>query len=231
MSRKNYTRPDDTTAPYHSDSDISLESGGRKGKKKKSSGLVGQIVAIIFIILQVLMLILGVGVLSLGIVLYKGLKDHQIDQDPAIRHIPMYMIGGGVAIIVLCIIAIAAAASRKKMPGYIYIVFVMFLVAAQIYSLIHLSKLEGHTMEYFSRRWDALQPPSRFAVQVWKNCCGFEGDGDRAQVPCPEGVTNGCWGVLREKVESTKDLLTKILYGSIGGHCAMIIMMFIILYL
>jgi hypothetical protein len=230
MSRKNYSRPDGTTATYHSDSDISLESGGRKGKKKHG-GVVGKVVSVIFIILQVVLLILGIAVLSLGVLLFKGLKDHQVDQDPAIKHIPMYMIGGGVAIIVLCIIAIAAASARRKMLGYTYIVLVMFLVAAQIYALIQLSKLEGHTKEYFSRRWDALQPPSRFAIQMWKNCCGFEGDGDRSQVPCPEGATNGCWGVLQEKVKATKDLITKILYGSIGGHCAMIIMMFVILYL
>ena len=219
-----YSRPDGTKV-YYSDSDVSLENN----KRRRKQSLFSRILGIIFLIFQSFLLVLGIAVLVIGIIMWKRLHEHQLDVDPALKSLPMYLIGGGIGIIVISAIAITAAASRKRTLGFFYIIIVAFIVGFQIYALIQIRKLEGHTQEYFSRKWDALQPVSRLGVQMWKNCCGFEGEGDRAQMPCPENVTEGCWLQVSPKVIELQQALTKGLYGSIGLHIALMIIMLLIL--
>ena len=230
VEQKNLYRRADGSIVYYSDSDVSLDSTKGQKKKRKQS-LLSKILAVLFIIFQSLLVILGIAILAIGIVIWKGLHDRQLDADPALKSMPMYLIGGGVCILVLAIIAIAAAASRKRSLGFFYIIIVMFLVAAQIYAVIQLKRVEGEAKDYFSRKWDALQPVSRLGVQMWRGCCGFDGEGDRAQIPCPDNVTNGCWMQISPKIQQLQQALAKFLYGSIAAHIAMVVIMLIILFL
>lgn len=223
-----YKRADGSIV-YYSDSDISLESG--KERKLHKQGLLSKILAILFIIFQSLLLIMGIAIMAIGIMVWKRLHDSHLDTDPALKSLPLYLIGGGVAIMAIAIIAIVAAGSRKRTLGFFYIVIVILLVAAQIYAIVSLRKLEGHAKDYFSRKWDSMQPVTRLGVQTWRNCCGFEGEEDRAQIPCPENVTQGCWLQVSPKINQLQQALTKLLYGSISGHIALIIIMLIILFL
>jgi uncharacterized Tic20 family protein len=229
-AQKNAYKRADGSIVYYSDSDISLESN-KKPKEPKEQSLLSKIMAILFLLFQSLMLILGIAILAIGIVIWKGLREKKLDVDPALKSLPMYLIGGGIAIIVISLIAISAAASRKRTLGFFYIVVVMFLVGAQIYALIQLKKVEGSAREYFSRKWDALQPESRFGIQMWRGCCGFDGQSDRSQGFCAENVTTGCWLQVKPKVQQLQDALTKVLYGSIATHIALMIIMLIILLL
>jgi hypothetical protein len=237
MAKEAYTRPDGTQVYYGSESDVSLKSADEQQQRRKPRTLFARILRVLFLIIQSLLLILGLAIIIIASLGWKKMHDLQLDSDPAIKHIPMFALIIGIAILLMAMIAMGAAANRRRRLGFVYIVVAAALIGGQIYLVIRLAKLVANMHAYVSAKWDAVQPTSRLALETWKQCCGFDNSGDRPQSPCPlqadnaTPVATGCWDTLKDKVVQFRDIAVKVLIGSIITHFVMIVVMLIILFL
>jgi len=177
------------------------------GKYERNSCCVSM-VKHLFVVLNVLFVLIGVGIVGLGLYVHReGTKVPSNSQGPDVHYearnisLALYILGGSITF--LAFIGCCAAHKRWKVLLCCYWFILSALIAAQVVVglyVVHQAK-DGKIHERLSKVWHSASDGWRNEVQDNFSCCGFEDPSDDPGTVCP-GHTKlnpdaGCFPVLK----------------------------------
>ncbi len=150
-------------------------------------------IKIIYYFIQVLLLVIGIGVLYYCASLRVNLRAVG-DPDRLLNQILDFGISIGVLAIIYATLGIVSVGLKSRTSGTIYIVMVMLAIFASLggiwWAQEKLAMLKGTMSEV----WDGLNEPSKRYLQDLGQCCGYRGPTDRSVSPCtPVSRMPGCF--------------------------------------
>lgn len=169
-----------------------MEVENQQKRKKNKGNACTSLLKTFYIIIQVVFLLLGLAVAAFGIYRIAN-QSNQSGLLFITKELSIGLLAIGIVLIVVSILGIIAASTGNSFVSFLYMFFLIALIAAQILFIVFNTKAVTNAKTKLSTYWDTLNDASKTELQTKGKCCGFESSTDRQVMPCPEGATDGCY--------------------------------------
>lgn len=169
---------------------------------KETSGNCVSPIKLIYYLLQIFLLVLGIGVTyytgTIKVSFVSVVEGGQEDPvSPLLASLVNYALVIGVAMMVYALLGILAVGLKNRGLATFYIVLVIGAIFTILYLTWWMQRQLALINEDHSAVWDSIKGRSRGYLQAMVGCCGFAGPHDRASLPCPNQSRIGCFPVGR----------------------------------
>lgn len=205
------------------------EVGPIESNREKKQHLMVRILRVLFIIFQSIALLAGIALVIIGSIWHRQVHKHNL-QGTFFGTLPMFAIGGGVALTLISCIGLVSAITRGRSGAVVYSLLLTFLIGSQGYMLWRAGRLDNQIMSFLSRKWDEMKPDQLQVLQRWRKCCGFRSPDDRAMRPCPKGASIGCAIPIHGIIKKWATSIIKALGVSMCVEIILIVLALVISY-